>query len=338
MLRNLFDRFRSRSPIRSAAGCSHVQSRLLAYLDFELSPSARTDVESHLEKCAECRTELAGYRRAESMLGAATASIPSPGDLRAEFYQRLEQSRRRPAISRWAIALPAAAGIVAMCIFAPHIPSGRKPPRVQSTVAAVTPPVESRAGAAVRDENASPAPNGLIGRLVDESANRGFGRNSSPLEKPRRLRLPHNRAPETALRGKGKRHSVISRRKAVSSPQYARNDNRSPGTLLGHPGAAYDYALAAKEPLADKIDMSSKLLEAEDARKSGELSAQTGRKGGRVALASLVTELHVSDENRDFMSSTHIDARASQRDRMETLRVDEDNDNAQESVELPALP
>jgi hypothetical protein len=62
------------------------------------------------------------------------------------------------------------------------------------------------------------------------------------------------------------------------------------------------------------------------------------REESRTVLASLVTEVHVSDENRDFMSSTHVDSKSSRRDAPTTLRVDDENENAEEPVELPPLP
>ena len=62
------------------------------------------------------------------------------------------------------------------------------------------------------------------------------------------------------------------------------------------------------------------------------------RDNGKVVLSSLVTEVHVSDEDRDFISSTNILSAKARPGRAETVGVDEDNDNSQEPVELPAIP
>jgi len=59
------------------------------------------------------------------------------------------------------------------------------------------------------------------------------------------------------------------------------------------------------------------------------------REESRTVLTSLVTEVHVSDENRDFMSSTHVDSKSSRRNAPSAVRVDDENENAEEPVELP---
>jgi len=83
--------------------CSDIQERLSAYLDDELSPAVRDQVESHLEICDLCRAEL---RRQERLWDALT-HLPEPGpvDVSAAVLARLP---RREAFWPRSLALAAA--------------------------------------------------------------------------------------------------------------------------------------------------------------------------------------------------------------------------------------
>lgn len=48
--------------------CRYVQSRLSAYLDFELSGAEQQQIRTHLEQCMICSRELEGLRRTKQLL------------------------------------------------------------------------------------------------------------------------------------------------------------------------------------------------------------------------------------------------------------------------------
>jgi hypothetical protein len=48
--------------------CRYVQSRLSAYLDFELSGTEQQQIRSHLEACIECSCEFESLRRTKQLL------------------------------------------------------------------------------------------------------------------------------------------------------------------------------------------------------------------------------------------------------------------------------
>jgi len=66
----------------------HVTELLSAYLDGELSQEERTRVESHLEHCAECQQELAGFRRTIRLV-RSLPQLELPEDYHADLRRRL---------------------------------------------------------------------------------------------------------------------------------------------------------------------------------------------------------------------------------------------------------
>ena len=52
--------------------CQDIQPELSAYLDGELAPSRRAEIEAHVASCPHCQRELAGLR----MLAAGVAALP----------------------------------------------------------------------------------------------------------------------------------------------------------------------------------------------------------------------------------------------------------------------
>jgi anti-sigma factor RsiW len=104
-------------------GGDHPDDGLSAYLDDELAPAARREVEVHLAGCADCRGELddvAAARRAIRILpvhGAPRPLVP--------VLDRPEARRERAA---WALAAAVAAAVLAMFLprepqVAPSLPS-----------------------------------------------------------------------------------------------------------------------------------------------------------------------------------------------------------------------
>jgi anti-sigma factor RsiW len=86
----------------------HLDEALSAFLDDELAPAARREAEIHLERCADCRAELADV----AAVRAAVRSLPvhtlpgRPGLL-------APPGRRRPVL--WGAAA-AAAALVALLL------------------------------------------------------------------------------------------------------------------------------------------------------------------------------------------------------------------------------
>ena len=111
----------------------HLDDTLSAYLDDELAPAARREVEAHLAGCAPCRAELgevsAARRAIRIMPVHATPrplldSGPFPGLAGPSGAMRSVTSRRRAA---WALAAAAAAAIAVVLPrdpeVAPSLPS-----------------------------------------------------------------------------------------------------------------------------------------------------------------------------------------------------------------------
>jgi hypothetical protein len=333
MLRNLFDRFGPRPRVPSRLRCEDCRADLLAFMDADLPAERRRRVDEHLAECSACRAELASFRNSELALHSAAATIHSPGDLRPGFYARLEQSRHRQVPLRWGLAVPAVACAL-LAYFAAQHPaavSGKAPSAVavrrgtspganRSELSAL--PLTADSGAAApssRSNRRSGAQPGAEGsrRIVVRYLTRPNSRLA--------LVQAHNRAERRMRR-------LIVRRTGQTPLQVA---------LLGQVRERESVPAAAASTAAAAPASTGQI--AEVVRRSGALEANPGdlakaEGSGHVGLATLVTELHVSDDNRDFMASTHVDAVESRRDRREAVRVDDDNDSARESVELPALP
>lgn len=98
--------------------CEQIERQLGRYIDYELSPVERDEVEAHLEFCSSCRAELDELR--ELVAGIAIpATVSVPGSLWPSIKQRLHpteeassihhpRGRLRLRTAPWAIA----AGIV----------------------------------------------------------------------------------------------------------------------------------------------------------------------------------------------------------------------------------
>ena len=77
--------------------CVRVQSRLFDLFDNSLSASERERVEAHLSTCLLCAKEWESVRVAERSLRTSSYSLPSAGDLRPQFYARLQAENRTPS-------------------------------------------------------------------------------------------------------------------------------------------------------------------------------------------------------------------------------------------------
>jgi negative regulator of sigma E activity len=92
----------------------HEIDQLSAYLDGELSPGERGELEQQLEARPQLAAELEKLRRLDGLLGVYNAPAPS-GALRGQILRAAWSQPRRPAVLRmapWAAAAAVAAAIV----------------------------------------------------------------------------------------------------------------------------------------------------------------------------------------------------------------------------------
>ena len=104
------------------ADCAKTAARLSVYLDGGLNAIERDDMNRHFSACPACRAELETQRQAEAALTAARLALPSVGDLRPDFYSRLQSenaARAKRAASQWKLAVPALAAAVAAVLWRP---------------------------------------------------------------------------------------------------------------------------------------------------------------------------------------------------------------------------
>lgn len=82
----------------------HPHELLAEYVDGELSPGRRAEVEAHLASCSECTEEVALAREASEALGALP-EVPAPTGLALDLRRR---ARRPSRAGRWVAAAAAA--------------------------------------------------------------------------------------------------------------------------------------------------------------------------------------------------------------------------------------
>ncbi|MEX2206180.1 MAG: zf-HC2 domain-containing protein [Myxococcota bacterium] len=120
--------------------CAERRAALVAYLDEELGPAERAELETHLAGCEACQAALAAERR----LTVALASLPAvepPRDFEARFWARLAREgegggarvarERDPPASfferlfsrRFALSLGGAAAAAVALVLALRVPS-----------------------------------------------------------------------------------------------------------------------------------------------------------------------------------------------------------------------
>jgi len=73
----------------------HVSNHLSAYLDGELTPELRAQVESHLSQCSDCSKELAALQQTSAILQQLPLPTPSPIFL-DRLHASIESAARRP--------------------------------------------------------------------------------------------------------------------------------------------------------------------------------------------------------------------------------------------------
>src|SRR5690348_10031626 len=74
----------------------HIRPLLSAYLDNEVTPAERRQVEEHLVHCADCAAALADYRRIGSTVRSLSRPAPPP-TLHRDVWTAIETRRGQPA-------------------------------------------------------------------------------------------------------------------------------------------------------------------------------------------------------------------------------------------------
>lgn len=103
--------------------CSEVENRLSLYASDELTPKEKTQIQSHLQECPQCRQELALHRKASVALDGL---MQAPAGLREKTLLLSSQRGPQPWLARIVgdpkmrklAAVTTAAAALAICFFA----------------------------------------------------------------------------------------------------------------------------------------------------------------------------------------------------------------------------
>ncbi|MBV8100355.1 MAG: anti-sigma factor, partial [Verrucomicrobia bacterium] len=74
--------------------CEEADRFLDAYLDGELEPEKRAELEQHLASCPECKQKLDRLRRLREFFTASAPHYPAPPELKGKVLARLDVTRR----------------------------------------------------------------------------------------------------------------------------------------------------------------------------------------------------------------------------------------------------
>ncbi len=297
----------------SSYECGKFQSRLFEFLDGELNPVEEAKAQQHLASCAECRQEVATTRRCDSALASASNSIASPGDLRAGFYLKLaETQRKKPVWQNWKVGVPAVLATGLLLLVA-----SRFPVKIGNGNALHTPAIANAVphGTTAEEPHLSLSP-------IDDS----IFQSESPIFIVKS---------DTDLKAAKAHSSSSSRRKNYRRLQVAKNEpafRSSKHTSLVASASNVAVLLAKNE--AKRIASNESLTEVA-------VASDAPLRAPRLSLASFTprAELHVSDEERDFMSASLQDTTPVAKNQSAILGIDERNEATDvQPAELPALP
>lgn len=105
--------------------CESIDTLSMAYLDDELAPEERRELELHLTECASCRSQLDGDKADHDLLARALAAPPAPDLLRMRVARALDAEdvaivrAERRRWSQWLLpgsAILAAAAAIAVFV------------------------------------------------------------------------------------------------------------------------------------------------------------------------------------------------------------------------------
>ena len=100
---------------------THPEELLSAFLDDELTPDERTLVATHLDECADCRSELAMVEVARSAVRSLPLLEPPPGLIPGIGVPRRSFSLRRAWV--WATSGAVAVALAVVVAVAPGAPA-----------------------------------------------------------------------------------------------------------------------------------------------------------------------------------------------------------------------
>ncbi|HEV2110106.1 MAG TPA: anti-sigma factor [Gammaproteobacteria bacterium] len=89
--------------------CQELEALLHPYLDGELTPDQRRDVETHLPGCADCRARLKDWRALHTALQAPELRFKASDTLRQRLHGELDKADARRSRERWPLWAAAAA-------------------------------------------------------------------------------------------------------------------------------------------------------------------------------------------------------------------------------------
>ena len=92
--------------------CQELEALLHPYLDGELTPDQRRDVEAHLPGCAECRARLKDWQALHTALRAPELRLKASDTLRQRLKGELKKADERKGRERWPLWTAAAAVLV----------------------------------------------------------------------------------------------------------------------------------------------------------------------------------------------------------------------------------
>lgn len=92
--------------------CQELEALLHPYLDGELTPAQRKDVDAHLPGCADCRARLKDWQAMHTALQAPELRFKASDTLRARLGNELKKADARRGRERWPLWTAAAAVLV----------------------------------------------------------------------------------------------------------------------------------------------------------------------------------------------------------------------------------
>ena len=116
--------------------CDTIDTLAMVYLDDELAPEERRELELHLHECTGCRDHVGAERKGRVELRALLAPPPAPALLRARIDRALDAAdrgtaaeARRGALTRWFLPGTAVAAAAAALALFVAIQPATDPPR-----------------------------------------------------------------------------------------------------------------------------------------------------------------------------------------------------------------
>jgi len=153
--------------------CSHIGTELSAYVDSELAPEKRAEVEKHIAGCPRCQQRVAGLRELAAGVAALPKAQPAPQFL-AEVRRKIRGERDTSGQRSWAdivfrpfwvkVPLEALAVVVlligASALFLPRSRQARRLPATamqRESEPAPAPPAETVVATAAQPAREAPA-------------------------------------------------------------------------------------------------------------------------------------------------------------------------------------